>query len=178
MGRVMTADVRPMTERDLDWIVAMEAAAQPNPWSEKIFRDELAAPDRAYLVFEDRGIAGFGGVMVVDGDAHITNLLVKPDLRRRGVGTRLMTALIEAALEMGAANLTLEVRSRNEDARSLYSRFGLAPVGVRKGYYGDDDALIMWAHDINNPAYRERLNDLGTNYQIPGTDSLSGGSRS
>jgi ribosomal-protein-alanine N-acetyltransferase len=171
----MTAAVRPMTERDLDQVVAIEAAAQPNPWSEKIFRDELAAPDRAYLVIEERDLAGFGGAMVVDGDAHITNLLVKPDHRRRGVGTRLMTALIEAALEMGAANLTLEVRSRNEDARSLYSHFGLAPVGVRQGYYGDDDALIMWAHNINSPAYQERLDRLSNEDRPPDNGSRPSG---
>lgn len=177
MGQVMTTVVRPMAESDLEPVVAMEAAAQPRPWSEKVFRDELAAPGRAYLVVEDSGIVGFGGVMVIDGDAHITNLLVEPELRKRGVGTRLLAALVAAALELGAANLTLEVRSRNQEARSLYSRFGLAPVGVRRGYYGDDDALIMSAYDIDGPAYQERLNDLSTKYQIPGTDSLSGGAR-
>jgi hypothetical protein len=34
---------------------------------------------------------------------------------------------------------------------------GLAPVGVRPGYYGDDDALIMWAHDIGTPEFLENL---------------------
>jgi hypothetical protein len=42
----------------------------------------------------------------------------------------------------------------------LYARLGLAPVGVRKGYYADDDALVMWAHDIDGDAYSERLAGL------------------
>jgi hypothetical protein len=33
----------------------------------------------------------------------------------------------------------------------------MAPVGVRPGYYGDDDALIMWAHDIDRAEFQERL---------------------
>ncbi len=68
-----------------------------------------------------------------------------------------MIGLIEAAIEEGARHLTLEVRSENEAARSLYSGLGLAPVGVRPGYYDDDDALIMWAHDIDSAEYAERL---------------------
>jgi hypothetical protein len=42
----------------------------------------------------------------------------------------------------------------------MYSRLGLAPIGIRRGYYGDDDALILWAHDIDGDAYQQRLRDL------------------
>jgi ribosomal-protein-alanine N-acetyltransferase len=164
MGAVMMVVVRPMAERDLERVVSMEAASQPTPWSEKIFQDELAAPNRAYLVAEGEDIIGFGGVMVVDGDAHVTNLLVASESRRAGTGTSLMVALVEAALEMGAVNITLEVREGNEAARRLYRRFGLAPVGLRKGYYGDDDALIMWAHDIDSEEYRRRLFELAPHH--------------
>jgi ribosomal-protein-alanine N-acetyltransferase len=174
----MTIVLRPMAELDVEAVATMEAAAQPNPWSEKIFRDELAAPDRAYLVAEDGEIIGFGGVMVVDGDAHVTNLLVAPESRRAGTGILLMAALVEASLEMGAANLTLEVRSRNEAARGLYARFGLAPVGLRKGYYGDDDALIMWAHEIAGPEYRDRIERLGAKYRALDTEARRRGARS
>jgi len=69
-------------------------------------------------------------------------------------------ALIDAAIEQGARHLTLEVRSRNHPARSLYADFGLAPVGLRKGYYGDDDALILWAHEIDSDEYQSRLEGL------------------
>jgi ribosomal-protein-alanine N-acetyltransferase len=95
--------------------------------------------------------------MVVADEAHVTNLLVEPDSRRQGIGLELMKSLIEAAVGAGARHLTLEVRSRNEAARALYARLGLAPVGVRKGYFGDDDALILWAHDIDGDEYQERL---------------------
>ena len=103
------------------------------------------------------GLVGFAGVMVVADEAHVTNLLVEPDRRRQGIGLELMKSLVEASVAAGARHLTLEVRSRNEAARALYARLGLAPVGVRKGYYGDDDALILWAHDIDAEEYREGL---------------------
>jgi ribosomal-protein-alanine N-acetyltransferase len=69
-------------------------------------------------------------------------------------------SLIDAALDRGARHLTLEVRSRNDAGLSLYHRFGLAPVGVRKGYYGDDDALVLWAHDIDSAEYAAVLDSL------------------
>ena len=68
-----------------------------------------------------------------------------------------MVDLIFGAVHAGARHLTLDVRSTNDRARSLYSGLGLAPVGVRPGYYGDEDALILWAHDIDSPSYLETL---------------------
>jgi ribosomal-protein-alanine N-acetyltransferase len=157
---VMEAVVRPLTADDLRAVVAMEEANQVSPWSEGVFRDELAAENRVYLVADDDGVIGFGGVMVVGEEAHVTNLLVAPAARRRRIGLGLMMGLIETAVEAGARHLTLEVRSKNEAARAMYAVFGLAPVGVRKDYYGDDDALILWVHDIDSGEYRTRLEAL------------------
>ncbi len=157
---LMEAVVRPLTADDLNAVVAMEEANQVSPWSEGVFRDELAAVNRVYLAADDGGVIGFGGVMLVGEEAHVTNLLVAPEARRRGIGLGLMIGLIEAAVDAGARHLTLEVRSNNEAARALYAVLGLAPVGVRKEYYGDDDALILWAHDLDSEDYRARLEAL------------------
>jgi ribosomal-protein-alanine N-acetyltransferase len=156
MGLVVTA-IRPMVVDDLGEVVALESQNQPRPWPESVFRDELAAPNRTYLVAQSDRVIGYGGAMVIGDEAHVTNLLVSPEQRGRGVGRSLMVGLIEAAIERAARHLTLEVRSSNDAARSLYARLGLAPVGVRPRYYGDDDALIMWAHDIDQPEFMERL---------------------
>lgn len=156
MGIAMT-QIRAMVAADLEEVATLEMANQPSPWSERTLRDELATENRTYLVAGDETIHGFAGLMVVGDEAHVTNLLVHPDHRGRGIGRSLMVALIEAALERGARHLTLEVRTRNEAARKLYSRMGLAPVGVRPRYYGDDDALILWAHDIDRPEYLESI---------------------
>lgn len=152
-----TMVIRPLTMDDLQAVVLLEAANAPAPWSEGVFRNELAAENRIYLAADEEGVAGFAGAMLVADEAHVTNLLVDPAWRRRGIGFELMRSLIEAAVEAGARHLTLEVRSRNEAARALYARLGLAPVGVRQGYYGDDDALILWAHDIDGDEYLARL---------------------
>lgn len=157
MGTTVST-IRPMLMEDLGDVATLEQSHQPKPWSEQVFRDELAAENRVYVVAEESGaVIGFGGVMVIGDEAHVTNLLVAADRRERGTGRALMVELIEAAIARGARHLTLEVRKENEAARSLYSRMGMAPVGIRPRYYGDEDALILWAHDIDTPGYRESL---------------------
>jgi ribosomal-protein-alanine N-acetyltransferase len=160
VGGIVTTSIRRLTLDDLEAVVSMEAANQPSPWSEGVFRDELAADNRVYLAADEEGVVGFAGVMLVGDEAHVTNLLVDPGWRRRGIGLELMRALIDEAVAEGARHITLEVRSENDAARRLYARLGLAPVGMRKGYYGDDDALILWAHDIDGAEYRTHLDGL------------------
>jgi ribosomal-protein-alanine N-acetyltransferase len=150
-----------MRRRHLRGVLRIEAHNEHRPWSLGLFMSELRQPEgRAYLVAKSgTSVAGFAGELFVDSDAHVTTIAVHPEWRRRRVGTRLLLALAERARERGATALTLEVRASNVAARALYHRFGLAPVGVRKNYYEDlkEDAVIMWAHDIDAEAYAERL---------------------
>ena len=145
--------LRPLLSTDVGAVVALERENQPQPWTEGILEGELSAEDRSYVVAEDNEIVGFGGVMVVGEEAHVTNLLVAPPHRRKGIAGQILSRLVRDAVEMGARHLTLEVRADNEPARRLYHRFGFAPVGIRPGYYQGEDALIMWAHDIDTPEY-------------------------
>lgn len=150
--------VRAFERSDISAVAALEAANQPQPWTPGILQDELEAENRSYAVAEADVVVGFGGVMIVGDEAHVTNLLVAPEFRRQGVGRRLLTRLVRGAIALGARHLTLEVRGDNEAARRLYHRFGLAPVGIRPGYYQGEDALIMWAHDIDTLEYARSFN--------------------
>jgi ribosomal-protein-alanine N-acetyltransferase len=151
-----------MTTDDIAAVLELEQAIFPQPWTEGILRDELGLSNRRYLAaVDDEGrILGYGGVMLVSEDAHITNLAVREHLRGRGLGTRLVLALIDEGLAAGAVNLTLEVRVGNGEAQRLYQRFGFAPVGLRHNYYRDEDALIMWAIDADQPDYQARLAEI------------------
>lgn len=167
-GAVLVPVIRPMALTDLDRVLALERAIYPNPWTEGIFRDELAASGRVYLVAEAEGkVAGFAGMMVIGDDGHITTVAVDPVRRRHLLATRLIYELVGHTLAAGARHLTLEVRMSNRSAQRLYSRFGMAPVGVRKDYYVDEDALIMWVSDIDQPEYLDRLAAIRTDLGIP-----------
>ena len=81
----------------------------------------------------------------------------RPGVAPPRIGTRLLLALARRGDRARAARaLTLEVRVSNDGAQALYRRFGFAPAGVRKGYYVEtnEDALVMWAHDVDAPDVR------------------------
>ena len=163
MARVGLAVIRRMSLEDLDGVLALEREVYPEPWSAAIFQDELSRGNRRYLAAEDdEGLAGYGGLMIIDEDAHVTTLAVAARARQQKLGTRIMLELVEESLAAGCRNLTLEVRVSNQPARDLYQRFGFAPVGLRKNYYRTEDALVMWVIDIDEPEYRERLDAIRT----------------
>ena len=159
--------IRTMSRSDVPAVATLERIIYPEPWSARIFFDELAQSNRTYIVVVDDGeIVAYGGVMIIEDDAHVTTLAVVPGFRRMRLGTRLLLALVENALGRGARHLTLEVRATNTDAQRLYERFGFAPVGKRKDYYAGEDAIVMWALDVDADEYGLRLEtiriDLGS----------------
>jgi ribosomal-protein-alanine N-acetyltransferase len=151
--------IRPMRPEDVEAVADLEIEVYPQPWSTKVFREELALPNRRYIVAEDEDgtIVGYAGLLLVEEDAHVTTVAVDPAIRRRRLGSRLMLALVAASRRASARHLTLEVRMSNVSAQRLYERFGFAPVGIRKNYYRDEDALVMWAIDIDTDEYRRRV---------------------
>jgi ribosomal-protein-alanine N-acetyltransferase len=161
MTTVAALNLRRMRETDLDVVTTLEAQAYSQPWNAHVFAEELTQPTRTYIVIEDETtVLGYAGLMVVDTEAHVTTVVVHPDRREDRLGTRLMLALAAEAIEQGAKSMTLEVRASNEPAQRLYRRFGMAPVGVRKKYYHDEDAMIMWVHDIDGSEFASRIAEI------------------
>jgi [ribosomal protein S18]-alanine N-acetyltransferase len=151
----------PLRRRHLRAVVRIEEEAYPRPWSAALFLSELAQrTSRRYTVAGIGPIVvGYTGLMVVGDEGHVTTLTVDPAWHRRGIGTVLLLDLARAAPGLGVRHLTLEVRVGNVGARELYHRFGFAPVGVRKNYYSEtgEDAIVMWARDVDAGDYAERL---------------------
>jgi len=58
--------------------------------------------------------------------------------------------------------ITLEVRASNIAAQSLYSKYGFAQVGLRRGYYTDnrEDGVLMSTEDIASVPFQVRLQEL------------------
>jgi ribosomal-protein-alanine N-acetyltransferase len=160
--------VERMTLADIPAVHEIERASFPVPWPAYAFRQELETNRLArYLVVRAGGLTvAYGGIWLMVDEAHVTTFAVLPAWRRRGVGGRLMLALIDLAHEVGARELTLEVRLSNVAARTLYGRFGFRPVGVRPRYYSDngEDALIMTTDPIASPAMLARVEELRARY--------------
>jgi ribosomal-protein-alanine N-acetyltransferase len=166
----LVVHIQAMRRRHLRSVLRIEGLVYPRPWSHSLFLSELALRgSRAYFVARvGRDVVGYAGIMLTGEDAHITTIAVDPVRHRHGVGTRLLLVLAREALVRGARNMTLEVRLSNRGAQELYRRFGFRPVGVRKNYYQEtnEDALVMWAHEIDTPDYSALL--VALERTIPG----------
>jgi len=157
----MTAAPPPTLRRatldDLDAIMALETSTfASDAWSRGTMRDELASPHGYYLIAEgDAGrggvpqhpVAGYAGLLapVDSGQADIQTIAVAPDARGHGLGRALMMALLAEARARRAAEVFLEVRADNPNARALYDSLGFEQIAVRPRYYQPDgvDAQIM-----------------------------------
>jgi [ribosomal protein S18]-alanine N-acetyltransferase len=161
----------PMRRRHLRSVLRIEAQVYPRPWSLPLFMSELnLRTSRVYCVARVEGVAvGYAGLMLAAGDAHVTTIAVDPAWHRNKIGSRLLLNLAREARARGAKHLTLEVRVSNSAAQAMYRLFGFHPAGIRKNYYVEtnEDALIMWADDIDAPDYQARLADIEEH--IPGT---------
>lgn len=179
------AAIEPMRQRHLRGVLAIERRVYPQPWTAGLFADELRRRDtRRYLValapdpdarllpnrLRRREVVGYAGLLVQAEQAHITTVAVHPRHHRRKIATRLLVALLTEARAMGATSATLEVRAANRGAQRLYSSFGFVPVGVRPGYYREtqEDAVIMWAHELQAPVFAERLAAQAARLGLPG----------
>jgi [ribosomal protein S18]-alanine N-acetyltransferase len=162
--------IGPMRRRHLRSVLRIEQQVYPRPWSMGLFMSELGIRgSRLYVVARvGTTLVGYGGLMLVAEDGHVTTLAVDPAWHRHKLGTRLLHTLASTAIRRGARNLTLEVRASNEPAQHLYRAFGFAPAGIRKGYYVEtkEDAIVMWANDVNAPDYADRLAGLAAG--VPG----------
>ena len=136
--------VRKMRARDLDRICEMERMLFASPWSRESFTAELERKGGLSVVAEEDGtVFGYAVGWSVADELHIANLAVHPDRRRRGMGRRLLSALLKGF--EGIAWAGLEVRRSNAPAIALYQSMGFRKTGLRKNYYVEEkeDAVLM-----------------------------------
>ena len=115
----------------------------------------LSSRNSAYYIVlrreidEGSEIIGYGGMWRMYDEAHVTTIGVRRDLHHGGFGRILFAGLVQAAYDMGAKWITLEVRTS-------------------KGYYTDngEDAIVMWSDSIYSPrvrrAYEANLERIDT----------------
>lgn len=92
----------------------------------------------------DTGLLGFLVAQHLAPEWELENIVVAAAARRKGLGKRLLEALLAAARETNSSSVFLEVRASNAAARSLYEKAGFEPTGRRKSYYTNpaEDAVL------------------------------------
>src|SRR6266704_1622628 len=136
-----------MREGDLATVQELEREIFATPWPRNAYFRELASRSSAhYVVLRQEGpaedasrfrapdfdptIIGYGGMWRMYDEAHVTTIGVRHDLQHRGFGRVVFAGLVQAAYDMGAKWVTLEVRTSNENA------------------------IVMWSDSIHSPRFR------------------------
>jgi len=163
--------IRRMRFKDLDEVMVIEELSFSTPWSRRAYTNEVEGNHLAHLWVTEvcdleghQRVVGMLVMWLILDEAHIANLAVHPEYRRRGYAERMIcTAFIEA-IGRGAKSITLEVREGNRAAQSLYHSFGLKAVGRRPKYYKDssEDALIMTLIQLNRDMVHDFQMRLGS----------------
>ena len=160
----MNLRIEKLRRRDLRQLLRIENRVFPEPWTPAVFTSELALrKGRLYRAAWDGGaMAGYIGFLMVDEEAHMTTIATAPEYQRSGVATTMIIDAVRTLRAGGVRHISLEVAANNDSAQSLYRRFGFAPIAVRKNYYPvtGQDALVMWAYDIDSEEYTKRLEEL------------------
>lgn len=148
-----TVVIKRMTPQDVDEVINIEERAYgEHHWSKESFLNEISNElARYYSLFNEEGkLCGYAGCWHILEEAHITNIAISTDHRRKKYGEALLKHVIEDCYLEKIKYITLEVRVSNTAAINLYSKYGFSSFGTRKGYYqnNNEDALIMWTKNI------------------------------
>jgi ribosomal-protein-alanine N-acetyltransferase len=174
-----------MRWEDVPQVMAIERKSFSLPWSDYTYRHEILDNRNAHYFVARRmthrarrkpvswwarlfgpaqpaTVVGYGGFWIVMDEAHISTIASDDQLRGRGIGELMLLAMIERSIELGAHEVTLEVRVSNTVAQNLYRKYGFEVVGRRPNYYrdNDEDADLMTVFKVNEPAYQARLKAL------------------
>ncbi len=136
----------PMQRTDLPQVLEIERVSFPLPFSENLFQMELDLKIAHMMVAKSGAdVLGYLDFWHVDSEMHVINIAVGQQARQQGVGTALMTYLIDYGRKKQVERIFLDVRESNQAAIQLYKKHDFEQIDVRKGYYQDneEDALVM-----------------------------------
>jgi ribosomal-protein-alanine N-acetyltransferase len=134
-------------------LAGMHRVCFAEPWSAESLAGSLSMPGaRGLIAVADSSLTpslggpGPAGMVLwrtAADEAEILTIAVLPPWRRAGLGGRLLDAALDGARSDGAATMFLEAASGNTAALALYAARGFVRMGMRKGYYGGEDAITM-----------------------------------
>ena len=138
--------IRKAAKSDIAAIIEIEKSLFSDPWDIQLFEDAIEKENKYFFVVVEAGkLAGYIIFEKVLDEGHISNLAIAKEYQKRGIGSKLVSYVLDLARQKKLKEIFLEVRESNEAAKKLYSKFGFKEVGRRKGYYSkvNEDALIF-----------------------------------
>ena len=139
--------IRQVTIADVERITDIEYRSFSAPFTKEMYKAMVKAspPFFGIVAVEGEDLAGYLFYSIAADEVELLTIAVDDKFRKKGIAKKMMEDMIDAAHKNKVSALFLEVRPSNKAALSLYKSFGFAQIGVRKGYYKDnnEDALTM-----------------------------------
>jgi ribosomal protein S18 acetylase RimI-like enzyme len=131
---LLAASYAPETARQLtptgtadDWRTYLQTLMDESPCG-------AFEPSLSLMVRDGQGLAAIAIVTSIDADVvHLAQLVVRPDVGRRGIGTAMLNAAMARASVAGFRAMTLFVHEANAPALRLYDRLGFARCAAAPG---------------------------------------------
>jgi len=138
--------LRPAASADSEFCFQLHKAAMGGyitaiwGWDEQRQRDSHTrsfSPGRWQIITADGTDIGMIDVEYRPAEIYLSRIEIHPDYQGRGIGTRLISALLDEAGHKGQ-DLVLDVLTVNHRAQALYERLGMAEVAR----HGDNNIKI------------------------------------
>jgi ribosomal-protein-alanine N-acetyltransferase len=131
--------VRELEARDVPVLRTLLAEWVPAHWSSSGIENALVSSHQfRVLTFRAAGneeLAGIAEYQQIVDEGHLLGIAIVPTMQRRGLGMKLLLAVLEEMRGEGCKRCLLEVRRSNNAGQALYQRAQFRLDGTRKEYY-------------------------------------------
>ena len=142
-GIAKRSEILLATEDDTKAIAEMEKEYFSDAWSETSVKTQIE--NKKVLALKTFGeLIGYSIFMTAADEGEILRIAINKNIRKGGLGKKLILASIDKMGEEGANEIFLEVRASNDGAIALYKSAGFSEIGIRKGYYDNGEDAILY----------------------------------
>ncbi|MFQ3573330.1 MAG: ribosomal protein S18-alanine N-acetyltransferase [Thermodesulfovibrionales bacterium] len=139
-------NIQSLTLEDVNRITSISKDFVELQWTDDSFIKEIYNKNSICLkaVAEDN-IIGYIIASLIFDECHIINLFVRKSFRQKGVGSALISTLLDKIRQKAIKRIFLELRLSNTEAVKLYQKYGFIRVAIRKNLYvsPSEDGLFM-----------------------------------
>ena len=147
-------DILPMSFDHLEKVLKIEQEAFPHPWKRDDFDYVLNKPNGyAVVAYRSNLLAGYAAGFFVRQEFHLASLAIRGEMQCQGLGTFLLSSIVNRVKDKGSKLITLEVRMSNAPAIALYEKARFSQVAIREAYYAHpgEDAIVMLKRISEDP---------------------------
>ncbi len=142
---------------DGSWIIRFREISLPRPmhlaypFSAKGIRDHLLTNELTLVALEKSIPVGFISLASDPGSrtARVTDLVVEPQHRRKGIATALAIGTVDWLVEWKITGMSLEMMLKNHPAINFARKLGFSPAGFNDVYYSNGQTSVTFYRKIN-----------------------------